>query len=545
MEHVVETDVLVIGGGMAGCFAAIKAKGSGVEVILVDKGYVSNSGSTPFASSYAVFNPEWGHKLDDWINQHTIGGEYLNNREWNEIVFKNSYAIYQDLVSWGMRFHRNEDGEIFRGRSIVAEWLRLEQRKISQVLRKQTIARGVKIMDRIMITDLLTQNGRVVGAIGIPRESYDLYIFKAKATVISTGCAGFKPVGWPITELTGDGQAMAYRAGAELLGNEFVDVHSTWINPPGSIYPIQCRIKEREKLRGWGWGTQGIINAEGNKIPTRYRHINLEFEVHAGRAPLISEMNPTAAEHYGVDHRIGIVGCATLGMANHTTEGISPINTKCATSLPGLYAAGDSLGTMLVGAVYSGRGFATACASVTGTLAGLNAAEYTLQVKKIIMDEEKLAKLKKNVSAPLERKGGFSPRWVTQVLQNLLMPYFILYIKHGKRLSATLTLVEFLRDHLVPKLTANDPHELRLAHETKNMVLNAEMRLRSSLFRTESRGTHYREDYPRRDDPNWLAWVKLKEKDGTMMLWKEPIPEKWWPDLSKQYAKRYPFRFPE
>ncbi|MCK4953715.1 twin-arginine translocation pathway signal protein, partial [Candidatus Bathyarchaeota archaeon] len=78
-----------------------------------------------------------------------------------------------------------------------------------------------------------------------------------------------------------------------------------------------------------------------------------------------------------------------------------------------------------------------------------------------------------------------------------------------------------------------------------NMVLNAEMRLRSSLFRTESRGTHYREDYPRRDDPNWLAWVKLKEKDGTMMLWKEPIPEKWWPDLSKQYAKRYPFRFPE
>jgi succinate dehydrogenase/fumarate reductase flavoprotein subunit len=101
-----------------------------------------------------------------------------------------------------------------------------------------------------------------------------------------------------------------------------------------------------------------------------------------------------------------------------------------------------------------------------------------------------------------------------------------------------------MRDHLVPKLTAKDPHELRLAHETKNMVLNAEMRLRSSLFRTESRGCHYREDYPQRDDCNWLAWVKLKKEDGKMKVLKEPIPKEWWPDLSKPYEERYPVRLP-
>jgi len=70
------------------------------------------------------------------------------------------------------------------------------------------------------------------------------------------------------------------------------------------------------------------------------------------------------------------------------------------------------------------------------------------------------------------------------------------------------------------------------------------MMLRSSIFRTESRGTHYREDYPRRDDPTWLAWVYLKEEQGRMKLWKEPIPEEWWPDLSKPYEERYPDRFP-
>ena len=112
------------------------------------------------------------------------------------------------------------------------------------------------------------------------------------------------------------------------------------------------------------------------------------------------------------------------------------------------------------------------------------------------------------------------------------------------RRTIVLTVVEFLKDDLVPKLIAKDAHELRLAHETKNMVLNAEMILRSSLFRTESRGVHYREDYPRRDDPSWLAWVKLKEEHGQMKLWKEPIPKEWWPDLSKPYEERYPVRFP-
>ena len=556
-EHVVETDVLVIGGGLAGCFAAIKAKEQGVDVTLVDKGYVSKSGSSIWPHTYSVFNPEWGHKLDDWMDHINTGGEYLNNRVWTEIIFKESYARYQDLVSYGVEFRKDENGKLYRWKmapqraceSLEFHIVAGERRAKSLILRKQALKRGVKIMDRIMITDLLQQDGRVIGVVGFSIDSGDLYIFKAKATVISAGAAAFKPSGWPISELTGDGQAMAYRAGVELIGNEFLDTHGCNAEFPyygnvlsrdshGTIISRPWYISRRSQAKIPEYYVQRrrkIINAEGDEVPYR-RDCNafwfeLEFEAHAGRTPV-----------YRGETRI--VGCAAGGMANHTSEGAWPINTKCATTLPGLYAAGDSLGTMQVGSVYSTVGVATAGASVTGARAGFGAAEYALKSKMPTVDEEELTRLKKTVEAPLERKGGFSPRWVTQVLQNITKPYFMLFIKHGKRMEAALTLVEFMKDHLAPKLFAKDPHELRLAHETKNMILNAEIKLRSSLFRTESRGWFYREDYPRRDDPNWLAWIKLKEEKGKMKLWKEPIPKEWWPDLSKPYEERYPARFP-
>lgn len=125
-----------------------------------------------------------------------------------------------------------------------------------------------------------------------------------------------------------------------------------------------------------------------------------------------------------------------------------------------------------------------------------------------------------------------------------MVPYYVLIIQHGDRLQAALTMVEYFRDKYVPKLMATDSHELRLAHEVSNMVLGSEISLKACLLRKESRGYHYREDYPQRDDPAWLAWIKMKQVDGQLKLWKEPIPQKWWPDLSKPYAERYPMRFP-
>jgi len=529
-DKVVETDVLVVGGGMAGLFATMKAKEQGVDVTLVDKSYVGKSGQTPWAINFPSGGFRSGvgdYDLDSRIERVSKNGEYVNNREWTEIIFKDSYARYQDLVSWGAVLQKGEEDEV--GRPVV----RLDPKKTAVALREQTVKLGVKVMDRIMITELLKQDGKIVGAIGIPMGSYDLYIFKAKATVICTGAGGFKTLGWPISNLTTDGQAMAYRAGAEVAGKEFNDTHETSADHPGqerlSSSPPTVIIGRKSVAMHPGCK---VVNAKGNEIPSQ--NLDMEFEVHAGRGPICADL--------GDGRRTPWLGGAAAGMASHTTEGICPVNTKCASSIPGLYGAGDSLCTMFAGAVFAPAGLLNA--AVTGDKAGLGAAEYASQVEKPVMDDEELSRVKRIVLAPTERKGGFSPRWVTQVLQNLMVPYFIMYIKHGERMKAALTIVEFLRDYLVPKLFARDPHELRLAHETKNMVLNAEIVLRSSLFRTESRGTHYREDYPRRDDPNWLAWVKVKEEQGRMKLSKVPIPKEWWPDLSKPYDERYPARFP-
>ncbi len=563
-ENVVETDVLVIGGGIAGCFAAIKAKERGLNVTLVDKGYVGRSGSTHMAGGYyMVFNPEWGHDLETCLNAASKIGEYINNRDWTEVILKDSYARYQDLVSWGVSF-MEEGGKHVRISTIPPFTnVLMRRREYAPALRKKALGSGVKIIDRIMVTDLLKQDGKVIGAIGFPMENNDLYVFKAKATVMSAGATSFKPVGHPISFLTGDSCAMAYRAGAEITGKEF----RSW-NVTLSEYPAFGR----GHAAAWV-GTTNFIDAYGEEVGSpknKLEHFFFrDFVVHAGRAPVYWNLDAATPEQikatqrhieqYGVSGKamldragidlnrggkIPLVGGAGAGNSQVQGEGIWPINTECATQIPGLYAAGDCLGGNQGNAVYSTTGFGLAGSSVTGTRAGLGAAELAMKTKNPIIDKEELARLKKSLFAPTERKGGFTPQWVTQVFQGFTVPYFIMRIQHGERMQAVLTLIEFMRDHLVPKLLAKDAHELRLAQETKNMILNAEMKLRSAIFRTESRGLHYREDYPRRDDPTWLAWVKLREEQGKMKVLKEPIPKKWWPDLSIPYEERYPMRFP-
>ncbi len=558
-DRIIETDVLVIGGGLGAVFAALEARESGARVMVVEKAYAGKSGGAAMGASwFAVFHPEWGHVLDTWMNFITGIGEYLNDRDWVEIILKESYARYCDLVEWGIPFSSKE------GRSPAAGSYAMSLVKYAFMprLRERVLERGARILDRVMITDLLEKEGRVVGAVGFDTRSGDFYTFKARATIVATGSGAFKVPGWTDAYWTADGDAMSYRAGAEIVGKEFGG-------------------KDGGTLKDFSSARIGVIgrynryvNGEGKPFISTYapryetearRMISSLFEVHAGRGPIFVDFESATPEERrrvaqsieanGLDwlgERIGLdvnkVGRVEIEfgswVGNQPSQGGVLVNTKCESVLPGLYAAGDCAGTRMCGSCCAPMGYGLAGASVTGHRAGQYAAEFALKAKQVEIGREKTAALKEEIYAPLLRSGGFSPGFLAQTLRNIVVPYYIMQIKHGRRLQAALTQVEFVQGHLVPKMKARDPHELRMAHEARNMTLNAEMMLKASLFRTESRGSHYREDYPRRVDPDWFAWTLLKQEQGKMKLFKSPIPKQWWPDLSKPYEERYELRFP-
>jgi hypothetical protein len=353
---------------------------------------------------------------------------------------------------------------------------------------------------------------------------------------------------------------MAYRAGAEVTGKEFPSKFITiaafpqWRSYAGFVaYPRftdahgrDIGLRQIDNVGFWDLAMDNIIHEGRGPIVWNLEEATNEDVERIRKAVQLSEGNDVMLKRTDMvkpGTRIELAGGAGAGSSDSMTGGVWPINTNCATHVPGLYVAGECCGTRYLGSVHTARGFGLTASAVTGARAGRGAAEYALTMRNTSTGSAELSGPKKILYGPMERKGGFSPAWVTQILQNTMLPYFVLHIKHEKRLLAALTTVEFLRDHLVPMLTAKDSHQLRLAHETRNMVLNAEMILRASLFRTESRGQHYREDHPQREDPFWLAWVRLKEEQAEMTPSRVPIPEKWWPDLNHAYEERYPQRF--
>jgi succinate dehydrogenase/fumarate reductase flavoprotein subunit len=218
------------------------------------------------------------------------------------------------------------------------------------------------------------------------------------------------------------------------------------------------------------------------------------------------------------------VGGASAGMSIHKSEGLSPINDQCASTIPGLYAAGDALGSHMAGGIYTQIGSSLAGSAVQGAIAGEAAGAYAKNCAMPSVSSSRMEEIKAEIIAPLKREKGYSPAWVTQTLQGIMIPNFVLYIKKEKMLQAALAYVEELRDHHIPLLIASDLHELRLAHETANMIYTAEMKLRASLMRTESRCSHYRLDYPETDEINWNAWINIyKGTDGSMQLEKQPF----------------------
>jgi succinate dehydrogenase/fumarate reductase flavoprotein subunit len=574
-------DVLVVGGGLAGCFAAVGARTHGLDVILVDKNYTGKTGCSVPAGGILVFNPEWGDKIDEWVDQFSRVGEYVVDRNWVETLLRDSYSRHRDMVSWGIPFYM-KDGSVSLPKDGEEPnrpfWLKSKYRRTCRLAefgskhykmmkaRKKLIDTGCEVLDRIMVTDLMTKDGQNVGAVGFNVKDGTFYVFKAKATVMASGGMGFKGAGHGNQHCTGDGFAMGYRAGAELMNMEWMstiyvvkECDSVVIDGPTQILGYATSIEEDDVKNALG---KPFLGDKGN--PGVVTNILWAQEVHAGRGPIYHEP-------YGLIDREKIkealekyeskaeVDCVTMldragldifkerleqYMANTGVlrGGGLRTNEKCETSLPGLFAAGDAAGSGSCGANYPSGGTGMMIAAVTGHRAGQSAAGFASKKGGIEVGKSDISGYKEITYASLNRKSGFTTDHVLSRIQQTILPYEVRMVMHEKRLQSALTMIDFFRDHFLPKLKAFDLHDLRNAHEVRSILLGAESIIRASLVRKESRGVFYREDFPERDE-SWLKWILLRNEKGKMRLWTEPVPEESWGDISMPRDERYLLKY--
>ncbi len=531
-----ETDVLVIGGGMAALFAAVKAHDAGAKVTMVSKGRLGSSGLTPFAKgifSYDKSNASMS--IDDFVARVSESAIGTNNPVFTRQLAEHSYDRVKELKSWG-----------FFDSALYANSF---MRPIEE--------RDIPLVERVMITHLLKEDGRVMGASGFSLDENKIIHFSAKTVILCTGSGGFKPSGFPVCDLTHDGSIMAYDIGAKITGKEWNDGHPASAENSGSCYdnwhgqveerPTTTEIRINHHLgvdlnyRAYRQGgpvsmgppkpgsqpdQESTQLSGGPYVPVAFRQSDMPPPPPQGQG-LFSLFRQN--KHHGPPGMRGeSVGGSTAGMAIHKSEGLVPVDDTGLSTVPGLYAAGDALGSYMSGGIYTQIGSSLAGSAVQGAIAGEAAALASADVKRIPVAKTRLKQINEEILAPLKREKGYSPAWVTQVLQAVMIPNFVLYIKKERMMNGALAYVEELKEHHVPMLLAEDRHQLRLAHETRNMIVTAEMKLKASLMRKESRCSHYRLDYPEIDDENWQAWINIyKDAEGNMQLEKQPFGS--WP----------------
>lgn len=531
-------DVLVIGGGMAGLFAAVKAHDAGAKVLMVSKGRIGSSGLTPFAKGIFSYDKKNASmSIDDFVAKVSESAIQTNNPVFTRQLAEHSYDRVQELKAWGFF-----DSPLY-----------------NKSFMKPLNERNIAIEERIMITHLLKENGRIVGASGFSMDEQRIIHYHAKSVILCTGAGAFKPNGFPVCDLTHDGTIMAYKAGAKVTGKEWNDGHPGSAKNSGSSYD--------------NW--HGQIEEKPNTTDITINHhlgVDLNYKAYMEGAPVI--MGPTAKgestdkakmqdgpyvpeafknsgpppreekpgllgslfngkEQSGPPGMGGEqVGGSSAGMAIHKSEGLVPVNESGLSTLPGLYAAGDALGSYMSGGIYTQIGSSLAGSAVQGAISGEAAAKDSLSSAKVSFAKQaQLNRVRQEILAPLKRERGYSPAWVTQVLQGVMIPNFVLYIKKERMMQGALAYVEELREHHTPMLMANDLHTLRLAHETENMIITAEMKLKASIMRKESRCSHYRLDCPDIDYENWQAWINIwEDENGMMQLEKQAFDS--WPNHS-------------
>ena len=584
----VEHDVLVIGAGGAGLRAAIAAvDGSGLKVGVVCKSLLGKAHTVMAEGGIAASLANVDDR-DNWkvhFSDTMRGGQYINNWRMAELHAKEAPARVRELEAWGALFDRTPDGRILQRNFGGHKYPRLAHvgdrtgLEMIRTLQDHAIHLGIDVHMECTVLVLLKDGDRVAGAFGYDRERGRFRVFRAKAVVLATGGIGrafrITSNSW---EYTGDGQSLAYHAGAALQDMEFVQFH-----PTGMVWPPSVRgILVTEGVRGEG----GVLrNSEGRRfmfddVPENYRaqtatdpdegwrytqgdksarrppelltrdHVArcIVREVREGRGSphggvfldiaWIKDRLPNAAEHikkklpsmYHQFKQLADIDITKEAMevgptTHYVMGGIRVDGDSQMSTVPGLFAAGECAAG-LHGANRLG-GNSLSDLLVFGKRAGEYAAAFARQHGAVAVDASAVTGAAAGALEPFDRNTGEGPYQIQQALQQTMQD-LVGIVRREDDMRQALGKIDALRAR-ARRVSVDGNREYNPGWHTAldlgNLLTIAEAITRCALERRESRGGHFRDDYPSKDAGySTFNIVIRKANDGSMQLTREPIP---------------------
>lgn len=545
-------DVLIIGGGLAGTNAALAAAERGASVIVADKGHIDRSGDVGGGVDHFLAYLGQGEPWDtqaaflDYVEGVGRGTGHLRIIE--SVMCAELPSAIQRMARIGNPLTQ-PDGTFFRTRSMGQPgpyWINFNGKRLKPRLGRAVRKAGCTVLNRVMMLDLLTARGSVAGGLGFHIRTGAFFVLRAGATIIATGNTNrlyenprLNPFNtWLCPFDTGDGQVMAFRAGADLTNMEYMRMT---LLPKGFAAP---GFNALVGMGGRFLNSLGEYYMEkrhplGNRAP-RYEVVfhSLE-ELRQGRGPLYIDCRhlgtrelehlkttlgydkdtlPDYLEQRGEDLaqapvEITVSEGMQAGPTEVTGSGIR-INAHSASTVPGLYACGDSAdhNRCVHGAVTGGY------------KAGKSAADFTRTFKDLPpIDKKKVRDRVEAFLRPIRRRQGYPYRQIEDAVRKI-MAENVGPLRTARSLETARSKLGRLEAGL-DELRADNWHELMRAHETRSILEVGKIMAASALYRTESRNRpyHYRIDYPETDDRRWCGLVVVRNRQGDIACSFDPV----------------------
>jgi succinate dehydrogenase/fumarate reductase flavoprotein subunit len=491
-------DVLVIGGGPAGAWAAITAAQLGASVVVAEKGYTGTAGPLSSANSGIYYiQPDDPIHRRGMVTARMPLAFGLADERWLERTLDQSFANLDAMARWGYKWPKNEAGQEYRARLRGPDTLIF--------LRKQLVKSRVRLLDHSPVMELLMSDGVAAGAAGVNRQTGETWSVRAAAVVLATGGTAFLSGVAGTRGNTGDGYLFAAEAGAEFSGMEFSSQYApaphggvlsrgahleyaTLFDNAGNEITRGRKTVEAIEHTGAAWAILDKANDEATRAMVRKTHAHILLHLdRLGIDPF--------TERFRIDFRLEGTIRAVGGLA---------IDEDLSTTVPGLFAAGDiATKEKVVGAGPPGGGPATAWAFASGSWAGTSAARFAKRLGPHANDRSVHAIGSTGLHATQSRKSDVSIADVTASVQSEMIPFNRNYWRDGAQLEASLERFgrewSSIRDGVLTteSATARDgARDLLRSREAAALLATARWINASALARTETRGLHRRSDFP-------------------------------------------------